>query len=438
MNIKNPAIPRDAIDRAHRNNCMILPNGRLYSMNDFETRLNNNVIIMGASGACKTRGAVIPNLLSANGSYIVTDTKGNLYKKYGGYLKAQGYKVRHLNLIHPDRSDHYNPLRYVHTSDDILKLAHQIIYAGGGAKGGSYDPFWDRTAEMLLAALIGYLIEGGSGAPCSLTGVVQLLGKIETDDDFFERARNKCEMDKLFNTHNTNYLSRCNEESWAYEQYDKFRTAPPKTYCTILITLQAVLGGMDTREIRRLMEKDEMDFASVGEEKTAIFVEISDTDRSKDFLANLFYSQAMNELCTYADERCEDSRLPVPVRFILDDFGTNCRIEGFENMISNIRSRGISAMMILQSESQLTRGYGDSAHTIMDNCDTFVYMGGNDVCTAELISKRSNRSVMQIMNMPLNTNWLFRRGEPPLESRTVDLSEYTIPRVSETVEIITA
>ena len=134
----------------------------------------------------------------------------------------------------------------------------------------------------------------------------------------------------------------------------------------------------------------------------------------------------MNELCNYADYECKDSRLPVPVRFILDDFGTNCRIHGFENMISNIRSRDISATLILQSEAQLKQGYGESSHTIIDNCDTIVYMGGNDVETARMISERCNQPLQKILNMPIGTNWIFRRGEQPKHSETVDLSAYRI------------
>ncbi len=169
-----------------------------------------------------------------------------------------------------------------------------------------------------------------------------------------------------------------------------------------------------------------LDLKAIGREKTVVFLGISDTDRSRDTIANVFYSQAMNELCSYADEECEDNRLPVPVRFILDDFGTNCRIHGFENMISNIRSRGISAMLILQSEAQLAQGYQEGSHTILDNCDTIVYMGGNDVETARMISERSNQPLHKILHMPLAMNWVFRRGSLPKFERPIDLSEYHI------------
>ena len=188
-----------------------------------------------------------------------------------------------------------------------------------------------------------------------------------------------------------------------------------------------MITTFDTEGMRYMTSGDRtVDLKAIGKEKVIVFLGISDTDRSKDVIANIFYSQAMNELCSFADEECEDSRLPVPVRFILDDFGTNCRICGFENMISNIRSRGISAVLILQSESQLTQGYGESSHTILGNCDTIVYMGGNDVETARMISERSNQPLHKILEMPLGTNWLFRRGSAPKFSHTADLSEYHI------------
>ena len=220
---------------------------------------------------------------------------------------------------------------------------------------------------------------------------------------------------------------RMSKNSWAYDQYLKFKATPPRTLACIIITIQAMLGPFASKGLKSMTSGfNTIDFKTIGQEKTIVFLGISDTDRSKDLLANIFYSQAMNELCNYADYECKDNRLPVPVRFILDDFGTNCRIHGFENMISNIRSRDISATLILQSESQLKQGYGESSHTIIDNCDTIVYMGGNDVETAKIISERCNQPLQKVLNMPIGTNWTFRRGEQPKHSETVDLSEYRI------------
>ena len=169
---------------------------------------------------------------------------------------------------------------------------------------------------------------------------------------------------------------------------------------------------------------DEMDLPLIGLEKTAVFVVISDTDRSMDALANLFFTQAMNQLCRYADNHCEDNRLPVPVRFILDDFATNCKIGDFPRMISSIRSRGISAMIMIQAESQLTKCYGDDGYTIISNCDTYVYLGTNDVKTAQSVAERADVSTKRILYMPIGTNWIFRRGHNPVNGINFDLEPY--------------
>jgi type IV secretion system protein VirD4 len=190
------------------------------------------------------------------------------------------------------------------------------------------------------------------------------------------------------------------------------------------MTANAMLARIDTTGIRKMMSNDNVELCKIGSELTAIFVEISDTDRSKDLLANVFYSQAMSELCRSADNQ-PDHRLSVPVRFILDDFGTTSNIAGFENMISNIRSRRISAMIVIQSLSQLERRYGESSHTIIDNCDTMLYMGGNDVDTAEYIAKRCNKSLGTILSMPVGRHWQFRRGQKPKFCNTEDLSVYS-------------
>jgi len=408
--------------KAHNLECGILPNGELFDLDSVKTRLNNNMAILGASGAGKTRSVVIPNLLSACGSYIVADPKGNLHMKYGDYLKNSGYKVIHLNFIHPDRSDKFNPLNYVRTTDDAMKLASQIVSLGFDGRTASKDPFWEKASELLVSSMIGYFMEGGKDIDRSIHGIAELLARI--DPTVYEES-DSCEIDEIFESHSHNYYFRKGEESWAYAQYKKFKSTAPRTFGCVIITLQSMINSFDSLGMREMTSGEaQLDLKAIGKEKTVVFLSISDTDRSKDTIANIFYSQAMNELCSYADEECEDSRLPIPVRFILDDFGTNCRIHGFENMISNIRSRGISAVLILQSESQLEKGYGESSHTILDNCDTIVYMGGNDVETARMIAERSNQPLHKILDMPLATNWVFRRGSAPKFSKTADLSEY--------------
>ena len=173
-----------------------------------------------------------------------------------------------------------------------------------------------------------------------------------------------------------------------------------------------------------MTEKDELDLGSIGLEKTAVFVIISDKDRSMDGFANIFYSQAMDELCRVADDECEDGRLPIPVRFILDDFATNCKISDFPRMISSIRSRGISTMLILQSEAQLQNCYGPDGRTVIANCDTYIYLGGNDLETAEAISRRCDVPLGKILYMPVGTNWIFRRGQKPVNGKNFVLEPF--------------
>lgn len=215
-----------------------------------------------------------------------------------------------------------------------------------------------------------------------------------------------------------------NHNSWAVKQFKNVNQAPEKTFNTIVSTSVAKFCSIDTEELAEMMKYDEIDLPSIGQKKTVVFVEVSDSDRSMDMLINMFFTQAMNQLCTYADEKCVNNQLPIPVRFFMDDFATNCKIENFENMISNIRSRKISVMLILQSLSQLEESYGKSAHTIADDCDTLIYMGGNDPETAHQIAIRCNKTTQTILHMPLCSSWIFRRGEKPFICKNLELDDY--------------
>lgn len=435
----NPKI-KLLVRQANSTKSMILPNGTLVNLDTKKTRLNNNVVCIGGSGTGKTCSLVVPNLAAAVDSYILSDPKGSLHKQYGAYLKQNGYTVVHIDFIHPEQSDGYNPLDYVRNNDDIQKLSHHIIFSGNYSKPNISDPFWTQSSELMLNMAIAYLMETGGTEelPRNLSGVSQILQKI--DADAIERGK-KCELDEIFEslacpniTIEDSGIVVHQKKSWAYEQYQKFRLTPPRTMNCIIVTLQAILAPLDTDGIRRMMNRETFDFTSAGRQKTAVFLTVSDTDRSKDPFINLFYAQALNELCTYADEKCHNFCLPVPVRFILDDFGTNCRIDNFENIISNIRSRNISAMLMLQSKSQLVASYRESSHTILDNCDTMLYMGGNDIDTAELIGKRSNTPLYQIMEMPVGMHWMFRRGEKAQYSKTIELYQSEKNLTMETME----
>ena len=384
----------------------IAAEGCEYSLDDYETNLNNNVLIVGGSGTGKTRKIVTPNIKEAVGSYFICDPKGQLYKVWGKYLVDKGYKIRLIDFIHPDMSDGYNSMDYLKISQDIAKLA-SVIANSKESEGTHCDPYWDRMTILLLCAIIGYMKETNS-TEMTFREILRLvsLGEREDSDD------KSSELRKLFDSH-----KRRHPDSWACEKFEAVDTAPYKTYDTIRSTLAAKFSQFDTEELRLMMKKGGFDFTSVAREKTAVFVTVSDTDRTMDPLVNIFFTQAMNELCTYADDKCSGGRLPIPVRFILDDFATNCRIDEFPRMISSIRSRALSVMLMIQSEAQLRQGYEHDAQTIISNCDTYVYLGGNDVQTAKAVSERCDKPLNEVLYMPVGHCWVFRRGSQPKFAR---------------------
>lgn len=395
-------------------NTLILGENQYYSLDCYRTKLNNNVLVVGTSGAGKTRSIVTPNLLQATGSYVLSDPKGNLYKKYKNYLEEQGYVVKKLDFTDPEHSAHYNFFRYIKNTQDIVKIAHMLVYQG--KKGMSPDPFWDQAGQLLMQSVMAYLIEELDSKEQNLHNILKAINLCYRNGDLDERKNPlDCMMEDL---------GRKNPDSYALSTYTKFRVAADKTLKSILITVNARLGLFDTPEIIKMTASDDIDIASIGKKKTALFVVVSDTDRSLDGLVNIFFTQAMNELCRVADKECEDNCLPVPVRFILDDFATNCKIEEFPRMIASIRSRGISAMLMIQAESQLTESYGQDGKTIIGNCDTYVYLGGNDVETAKAVAERCDTPVKKILNMPVETNWIFRRGQAPINARNFELENY--------------
>ena len=393
-------------------NYMILGKDNYYSLDTHETMLNNNVLVVGASGAGKTRSVVIPNLLLATGSYIVSDPKGNLHRQYGSYLKKKGYEVKKLDFTDPMNSCGYNFFDYIKSTQDIVKVANMFFEN----KGNRVDPFWDEAAQLLLQACIAYLIETSRKNDHNFSNVMKMLEMFTNAGDLEDE---KAVVDIMFDE-----LAKEKPTCYAVKTYKKFRVAANRTLRSIIISLNAKMGLFDTPEIARMTAFDSVDIPSIGDKKTALFVVVSDTDRSMDVLANIFFTQAMNELCRHADKDCEDYRLPVPVRFILDDFATNCRINQFPRMIASIRSREISTMLLIQAESQLYERYNNDGKTIIGNCDTYMYMGGNDVETAESVSKRCDVPLKKVLNMPVGDNIVFRRGMDPVHGKNFDLEGF--------------
>lgn len=404
---------------------MIIAENQYYSLNCHETQLNNNVLVVGTSGAGKTRSIVTPNLLQAIGSYVVSDPKGMLYKQYKTYLSKKGYKVKKLDFTDPEHSSHYNFFRYIKNIQDIVKISHMLIYQRKSY--GHLDPFWDEASQLLVQSVISYLIERWGEDDHNLHRVLNLITLSQVQGDL---ETGKSSLDMMMED-----LAKRNRDSYAVNMYTKFRIAADKTLRSILISINSRLGLFDTPELNKMMETDDIDISSIGKQKTALFVVVSDTDRSLDGIVNVFFTQAMNELCRYADKNCPGGCLPVPVRFILDDFATNCKIDEFPRMISSIRSRGISAMLMIQAESQLTEGYEHDDKTIIANCDTYVYLGGNDIETAKAVAERCDLPVKKILNMPVGTNWIFRRGQVPVNSTNFKLEPYLKERNIEIKEI---
>ncbi len=406
------SIIRGIADMELKENSMILAHDRFYSLDTHETQLNNNVIVVGTSGSGKTRSIVIPNLLMATGSYVISDPKGNLYNKYRQYLEKKGYEVKKLDFTDPGHSIHYNFFNYINGPQDIVKVAHMLIYQYSPVSR-TIDPFWDEAAQLLIQAVMAYLIETCELKERTLHNVLKMVAECQIDenDSSYETITDRLFID----------LEKHDPDSYAVSMYKKFRVAAGKTLKSILISVNARLALYDTPDLNNMMAYDNTNITDIGRKKTALFVVVSDTDRSVDGLVNIFYAQSMNELCRYADKQCRDQRLPVPIRFILDDFATNCTIAEFPRMISSFRSRDISTMLMIQAESQLAQCYGYDAKTIIGNCDTYVYLGGNDVETAHAVAERCDIPLKKILNMPVGTNWIFRRGEEPYNGRNFDL-----------------
>ena len=402
-------------------------NGRYYSMDCYKTQVNNNVLIVGTSGAGKTRSIISPNILQAEGSYIVSDPKGVLHKLYGSYLEDNGYKVKVIDFIHPAKSDGYNFFDYIRSDKDIVKIARMIAYIDD-YDGKRSDPFWDEATVLYLSSIIAYLHKYRPRCEQNLRCISKLVVASNPDEN---NSEIKTPMDRIMDE-----VERRDSQSFALMQYKKFRVAAGRTLKSILISVTSKLATIDTPEVETMMggnltmnhlgysETECLDFVKAAQEKTAIFLTVSDSDRSMDPLANMFFTQAMNELCTYADDCCEDNKLPIPVRFIMDDFATNVCIQDFPRMISSIRSRGISVMLSIQSEAQLLHKYGEDGKTIIGNCDNYIYMGGNDVDTARSVARKADIPENRVLNMPVGMNIVFRRGEGPEISMNFELMKF--------------
>lgn len=401
----------------HNANRRILAKGCYISNNTRATGLNNNDIIIGPSGSGKTRGYVKPNILQCNESMIIADTKGNLIKELKKPLEKAGYKVIDMNFKNLAHSYGYNPFDYIrydkesgrYNEQDILTIASAIV----PKPASKNDPFWELAAKMYFTSAVAYTMECLPEEEHNLDSAITLSLQMGSGN-----------YAKLIEE-----LECVNPDSLAARTYNLFKSTykSEKTEASILAILGEKFNGLILSELLKMYKSENrIDFRSLGREKTAVFLSISDTDRSKDRIISLFYTQALQALCNSADFDYEDCRLPVPVRFILDDFATNAYIPDFDKIISVIRSREIYVSIILQSITQLDALYGASnAKTIINNCDNCLYLGGQDIDTANYMSFKANKSITTILNMPLEEAYLFTRGREPRIVEKYDITEHT-------------
>ncbi len=334
-----------------------------------DKRGNVNVLVVGGSGSGKSASYSIPNAFQMLGSYVFTDPKGELYDRTAGYLRQHGYEIKVLNLVKPQYSDGYNPLMHISSEIDVDVIANTIV-KGQKTDGGGSDPFWDDSAEMLLKALIYYLMAARPEEEQNLASCAELV-----------RAANSNGGSNLL----TELISKLPYDHPARMYYKSIEIAPEKTYSSILSTLQSKLGKFDSKEIAELTSTDTIKFEDIGSKKTAVYVISSDTHAAYDFLLTIFFSQMIQQLYNFADDN--GGRLKVPTYFILDEFANIGKIPDFDKKISTSRSRKISFSVILQNLDQLEAIYDKSYETIIGNCDTHVFLGSNSYKTVEYFSK---------------------------------------------------
>ncbi len=354
-----------------------------------DKRGNVNVLIVGGSGAGKSASYVIPNALQLLGSYVFTDPKGELYDKTSGYFRAKGYDVKVLNLVRPQNSDGYNPLHHITNEIDVDIIANTIVKGQG--EGKSADPFWDDMSEMLMKALIYYLMAKRPPEEQSLASCSELV-----------RCANSGGGDSLLG----NLMNELKFDHPARMYYKNIEMLPDKTFGSVLGTLQSKLGKFDSKEIAEVTSTDTIDFKAIGSRKTVVYVISSDTHTAYDFLLTIFFSQMIQQLYDYADEK--GGALPIPTYFILDEFANIGQIPDFDKKISTSRSRKISFSVILQNLDQLEAVYKESYETIIGNCDTHVFLGSNSQKTVEYFSKALGEKTITRDNTSVNKdkdNW---------------------------------
>ena len=380
------------MDEKFQNNILLTQTERL-TMNGRPSNpkyaRNKNVLVIGGSGSGKTRFYVKPNLMQMHSSYCITDPKGTIVLECGKMLEDNGYEIKILNTINFKKSMKYNPFAYIRSEKDILKLVQTIIAntKGEGEKAG--EDFWVKAEKLYYTALIGYIFYEAPREEKNFATLLDMIdaSEVREDDETYMNP-----IDRLFEA-----LEKKEPTHFAVKQYKKYKLAAGKTAKSILISCGARLAPFDIRELRDLMKEDELELDTLGDRKTALFVIISDTDDTFNFVVSIMYSQLFNLLCDKADD-VYGGRLPIHVRCLLDEFANIGLIPKFEKLIATIRSREISASIILQAQSQLKAIYKDNADTIVGNCDSTLFLGGKEKTTLKELSETLGKETIDLYN----------------------------------------
>ncbi|HHA9284785.1 TPA: VirD4-like conjugal transfer protein, CD1115 family [Streptococcus pneumoniae] len=380
------------MDEKFQNNILLTQTERL-TMNGRPSNpkyaRNKNVLVIGGSGSGKTRFFVKPNLMQMHSSYCVTDPKGTIVLECGKMLEDNGYEIKILNTINFKKSMKYNPFAYLRSEKDILKLVQTIIAntKGEGEKAG--EDFWVKAEKLYYTALIGYIFYEAPREEKNFATLLDMIdaSEVREDDETYMNP-----IDRLFEA-----LEKKEPTHFAVKQYKKYKLAAGKTAKSILISCGARLAPFDIQELRDLMSEDELELDTLGDRKTALFVIISDTDDTFNFVVSIMYSQLFNLLCDKADD-VYGGRLPIHVRCLLDEFANIGLIPKFEKLIATIRSREISASIILQAQSQLKAIYKDNADTIVGNCDSTLFLGGKEKTTLKELSETLGKETIDLYN----------------------------------------
>ena len=379
------------VDPTFANNVILTQTERL-TMNsrpkDPKTARNKNVLVVGGSGSGKTRFFIKPNLMQLHSSYVVTDPKGSIAVECGKLMLRNGYKVKIFNSINFKKSHHYNPFAYIHSEKDILKLVTTLI-ANTKGDGKSGDDFWQKAETLLYTALIGYIHYEAPEEEQNFATLIEFINAMEVreDDETFENN-----VDLAFKE-----LASREPNHFAVRQYKKYKLAAGKTAKSINISCGARLAPFDIQELREITMYDELELDTLGDRKTALFLIMSDTDSTFNFLISMIYSQLFNLLCEKADD-VYGGRLPVHVRCLIDECANIGQIPNLEKLMATIRSREISACLVLQAQSQLKALYKDNADTIIGNCDSSIFLGGKEPGTLKELNQALGKETIDTFN----------------------------------------